>query len=328
MAIDTSCGVKSESTYGTAVVVDRFFPLISENIVDNVEKLESASRRSGIIAQSADASVPIYMDSTGTLEIPVYSKDFGWWLTHLTGGAVSTTGPTDSAYTHTFALASHKGKSFTLQINRKIHDANTDQAFTWAGGKVTGWSLEAEAGGEVKCSIDCDFRSLATGTSLASASYPSGMEILVWSAAGSYVSLGGTEVPVTKFSLKAGNQLKTDRRYIQRTALKAEPVATDYRDIEWEAELDFSGLTQHNRYLASTNAGQYAALVFALQAPTLIGATTYPSLTFTAPKARYDKSEIDNSGMDPNMQTIGGKLRADSSGSTLSVAYVTSQSTP
>lgn len=328
MSLDTQFGAATESTYGTPVTVTRFWPLESEQIVDNVDKLESNSRRSGLIVQRSDISIPIYRDSTGTVAIPVMSKDLGFWLPHLLGGSVSTTGPTDSAYTHTASIGSLKGKSFTAQINRKFHDSGSDQAFTWAGGKVSDWQLDAAPGAEPLLTMTCDFQNVSTATGLASASYPTGLELMSWARANSVFTIGGVQVPITKFTLKCNNSLKQDRFYINGTNLKAEPVANAYRDIDWEVEADFSALTQYQRYNVATNAGQFAVVTLELEAPTLIGATTRPSVLLTLSAARFDKDDINNQGFDPTMQTIGGKARTDGSGNCLSIAYTTAQSTP
>lgn len=328
MGINTQLGVKDESTWGTAVTVDKFFPLLSENIRENVDKLESDARRSGLLVQRSDISIPIYKGSSGTLEIPIMNKTFGFWLKHLLG-AVATAGPTDSAYTHTGTIATLYGDSFTAQVNRPFHDSGTNQAFTWEGGKVTSWEITAAVDEEPKLTAECDFENYATGTSLASASYASGLELLSWAHSSSALTIAGTSVPVTSFKIACDNALKTDRHHIRGSGLKKEQVAAGYRDITWELTADFDSLTQYNRVVASTNSGQYAAIVLTLAAPTVIGAgSTYPSLTITIDAARFDEIDIDNSGMDPNMQTLSGVARYDGTDSAVTMAYVTADSTP
>lgn len=327
MSINASLGVKKESTYGTAVTVTRFYPLISESIKEDVAKLEAEGRRAGTVVLAKDQSIPIFQGASGTIEIPPMSKDFGFWLEHLLG-SVATSGPTDSAYTHTGTVGTTKGKSFSAQINRPFHDSETDQPFSYEGGKITGWEFTAEAEAEPKLSIDVDFEDLATGTALATPSYTAGMELFSWAHASSGLTIAGTAVPITKFSLKCTMGVKTDRRYIRGSALKKEPVASAFRDFEWSADCDFDSLTQYNRFKASTNAGQFAAIVCGLYAPTLIGASTYPSLTWSLPAARFDQADIDNAGTEPSMLSLGGVVRYDGTNSPVTATYVCSQATP
>lgn len=327
MSIDTQAGFVDESTYGTAVTVTKFFPLISESIREDVSKLESEARRSGLHVQRSDISIPIYKGSAGSVEIPIMSKDFGWWLKHLTG-AVATAGPTDSGYTHTGTVGTLKGDSFSAQFNRPFHDSGSNQPFSYEGGKVASWEISCGVDQEAKLSADLDFENVATGTALASASYPAGLELLSWAHAESLLTIAGTTVPVTEFTVGCDNGLKLDRHYVRGSALKKEPVADKYREITWSLTADFDSLTQYNRFKAATNAGQYAEIVVALKAPTLIGATTYPGLTITIPAARFDEIDVDNSSTDPNMQTLSGVARYDGTNSPITLAYVTTQSTP
>lgn len=326
MGINTQLGVKTESTWGTAVTVDRFFPLLSENITETVDKLESDARRAGLFVQRSDISIPIYKGSSGTLEIPIMSKSFGFWLVHLLG-TVATAGPTDSAYTHTGTVGSLYGDSFTAQVNRPFHDSGSNQAFTWEGGKVTSWEITCGVDEEAKLSAECDFENYATGTSLASASYASGLELLSWAHSASTLTIGGTTVPVTSFKVSCDNALKTDRHYIRGSGLKKEQVQAGYRDISWELTADWDSTTQYSRVLASTNSGQYAEIIVTLKAPTLIGTSSYPALVITIPAARFDNIDIDNSGMDPNMQTLSGVARYDGTNSAVTLAYTTADST-
>jgi hypothetical protein len=327
MSINSSLGVVAEATYGTAVTVTRFYPLLTESVRETVDKMESEARRAGTQVLQDSLSIPIFKGAAGPIEIPVMNKDFGFWLQHLLG-AVATTGPTDSAYVHTGTVATLKGKSFSCQINRPFHDSGTDQPFSYEGGKIKSWEFSAGVNDEPKLSIEADFEDLQTGTSLASPSYTTGLEMLSWAHASSAFTIAGTSVPITKFSVKCDNGLKTDRHYIRGSGLKKEPVANAYRNIEWEVEADFDSLTQYNRFKVATNAGQYAQLICTLKAPTLIGVSSYPALAITIPAARFDTVDIENGGMEPSMQTLHGVARYDGTNSPLTLAYTTSQATP
>ncbi len=326
--IDTQLGVVDESTYGTAVTVTRFFPLLSENIKPVVERVHSDARRAGELAKRNDA-VPNLLGFGGTLELPIYSKDFGWWLKHLQGTAPTTTGPTDSAYTHSSAICSQAAKSFTAQVNRPLHDLGTAQAFTYEGGKVVSWEISAAVGEEPKLSAECDFEDCSTATALATASYTSGMELLNWAHSASTLTIGGTSVPVTKCSVRSNANLKTDRHYIRGSARKKQPVAAGFREVEFDLECDWDATTQYARVIAETQAGVHASIVITLKANTLIGATSYPALVMTLGAARFDDVDIEN-GLDPNMQTLSGTAYLDpsTSGTPLKLDYICSQSTP
>jgi hypothetical protein len=325
MSVDTQLGFKDEVTWGTAVTVDRFSPLLSEKIAPQVARLHSEARRAGELVMRNDG-IPIVKGYSGPVEIPIYSKDFGFWLKHLCG-TVATAGPTDSAYTHTGTIGTLLADSFTAQVNRPFHDAGTNQAFTYEGGKITSWELTAAVDEEAKLAMECDFEDCSTATALATASYTASMELLNWAHAESNLTIGGSAYPVTKFSLKVDSKLKTDRHYIRGSALKKQQVQAGFREITWELEGDFDALTHYNRVIAATSAAAHAAIVVTLKANTLIGVSSEAALVITIPAARFDEIDLEN-GMDPNMQTLSGTAWYDASASAVSLAYTTSQSTP
>ncbi len=328
MSIETQIGFVDESTYGTAVTVTRFFPLLSENIKPVVERVHSDARRAGELAKRNDA-VPNVLGYSGSIELPIYSKDFGWFLKHLQGLAPTTTGPTDSAYTHSSAIGTQLAKSFSCQVNRPLHDAGTNQAFSYEGGKITSWEISAAVGEQPTLSIECDFETCTTATALATASYTAGMELLNWAHSASLLTIGGSTVPITKFSVRSNANLKTDRHYIYGSALKKQPVAAGFREIEFDLECDFDSLTQYNRVISATASGAHASIVATLKANTLIGAASYPALVLTMGAARFDDVDLDN-GLEPNMQTLSGTAYLDTgtAGTPLTVAYTCSQATP
>ena len=325
MAINTQLGFKNESTWGTPVTVDRFYPLLSENISPVVERLQTEARRAGEFVLRDDA-VPIVKGYAGTVEIPVYNKDFSFWGVHLLG-TNTTTGPTDSLFSHTATVGDLKGDSFTLQVNRPLHDAGTNQAFTYEGGKVVSWEFTAGVSEEAKLSMECDFENASTATALATASYSSGMELLNWAHASSVLSIGGSNYPITKFSLKVDNKAKTDRHYVRGSALKAEQVAEGLREISWDLEGDFSDLaTGYNRVVAATNAAAHAQIIVTLKSNTLVGAASFAGVTITIPKARFDEISIENA-MDPNTQSLSGTAWFDGTNSAVTLLTNTSVAT-
>jgi hypothetical protein len=143
---DWQLGVKSEVTYNTPLVVDRFYEFDSESIADDFRRTEGDPLRvggEGVIR--SDRSTPYYGGASGTVSMAVLTKSFGWWLTHMLG-TETTTGPVETTvYTHTGTLGSLQGDSFTMQVNRPFNPTGTNQAFTYSGGKITEWTLSNNA---------------------------------------------------------------------------------------------------------------------------------------------------------------------------------------
>lgn len=324
-AMDHQLGVKTESVYGTAVTVDRFFEYDSESIEESYGRTEGDPLRVGSSVIRSDRSTPYFAGASGPVSMAVLTKGFGWWLTHLLGGTVSTSGPTDSKYTHTFGEGDLYGKSFTLQVNRPFHPSGTNQAFTYEGGKVTDWTLSNSVDGNLMLEIGTDFEQVATGTALATASYPTAMDNFTW--VGGVVTIGGSAYDITEISIKGDNGLDTERAQIRGNADKKQPTSSR-RKYEFSIKADFDSLTQRNRAAATVRASTLAAITATWTGPVLIGSSSYPTFTVTIPAARFDAWKGATEGTDAIEQELSGEIRYDGTNSPITIAYGTTDATP
>lgn len=324
-AMDHQLGVKDEVTYGTAVTVDRFFEYESESIEENEGRTEGDPLRTGGFGVVRnDRFTPYFAGAAGNVQLSVLTKGFGFWLKHMLG-AVATSGPTDSIYTHTGTLGELYGKSFTLQVNRPFHPAGTNQAFTFEGGKVAEWGLSNSVDGNLLLDLGLDFEQVATATALATASYPSSMEPFTW--AGGVVSIGGSNYDISEFALNFNNGLNVDRRQIRGNTDKKEPTSSR-REGSFSIKADFDSLTQRNRAHATTRAAALAQIVATWTAPTLAGAASYPQLIVTIPACRFDAWKGATEGPDAIEQELSGVVRFDGTNSPVTIAYKTVDATP
>jgi hypothetical protein len=324
--LETQLGVKAESTWGTAVTVDKFFEFNSESINLETGRVESSALRASQRVQRSDRFTPYILGAAGSIELDVLSKGFGFWLEQCLG-AIATGTETDSTYTHTGTVGTLLAQGFTLQVNRPFHPAGTNQAFTYEGGKVSKWGFKCSTEGNLVFTADLVFETGLTATALATASYPTGMENLTW--AGGAVTVAGTAVPVTEFSVEVDNGLDTARHKLRSSTLRQEPVEAKNREITWSLTADFESLVQYNRVVSTTAAGAVAAIIATWTAPTLAGTTTYPSLTVTIDAARFDEiGDFTATSTDPLMQSLSGRGLYDGTDSPITVAYVSTDATP
>lgn len=319
-------GVKNETTYGTGVTVDRFFEFDSESVAVEVGRVESSAIRAGSRAMRSDRRVPYIMGASGSIQLPVLSKGFGFWLVHALG-TVATTGPAEtSVYTHTGTVGSLTGDFFTAQLGVPQAGGGTITPKTATGGKVKSFELSCAAGEALSFSADCDFQSLEHTTALATASYPTSTELLTF--VGGSVTIAGDAVAVRSFSVKVDNGLAIDRRFIRSNALKKEPVEAGHRKIDVELGLDFENLTQQNRILSATAAGAQAAVVLSCAGLGTIGSTLKPTLTITVPVVMFDGDTPTVGGPDLVSESIKGMGLFNGTDSAISLAYQTTDSTP
>jgi hypothetical protein len=324
-ALDHQLGVADESTYGTAVTPTRFFEYDKEGIEESEGRTEGDPLRVGSHHVRHDRFTPYFEGASGSVEMAVLTKGFGFWLKHMLG-SVATTGPAETTvYTHTGTEGELYGKSFTLQVNRPFHPTGTNQAFTYRGGKVTEWTLSNSVDENLMLELGMDFQQVDTTTALATASYPTNMDNFTW--AGGVVNIGGSAYDVTEISVKGNNGLDTDRRQIRGNADKKEPTQSR-AEASFSIKADFDSLAQRTRAHASTRAGALATITATWNGPTLLGSTLYPKLTATIPAARFDEWKGATEGADAIEQELSGVVRYNGTNSPISIAYSTADTTP
>jgi hypothetical protein len=323
--LETQFGFKDESTYGTAVVVDRFMEYNSEAIKADYARVEYAGLRSLQRVQRSDRFVPVEKGAAGPVKFNPLTVGFGYWLKHWLG-TVATGATVDSVTPHTGTVGSLTGDMFTAQANRYDTVSAANRAFTWEGGKVASWELACAVDGLLEATMTCDFEHETTATALATASYPSGGELLSW--AGGSVSIAGTATPVTSFKVACDNGLNLTRHKLRANSQKQQPLENKHRMITWELEADFDSLTNYNRFVSSTAAGALAAIVGTWTGPTLVGAATYGSLVATVDAARFDSAEVSVSSEEMIMAKFSGRGLYDGTDSPVTLVYTTADATP
>ncbi len=218
------------------------------------------------------------------------------------------------------------GNSFTWQVNRPFHPADTDQAWTYAGGKVDKWKLSSKIDGMLMCDLSLDFATEDTATALAVATYPTSMQSLSW--AGGLVTIGGSAYDIIDVEISCDNQLKVgkDRQYMRNNAAPKEQVESKYRNVSWKITADNDVLTQINRARATVPANTGAQIVASWTGPVLVGAATvYPSVTVTIPFARFDGENPTVNNMDPVTMPLSGKGLYDGTNSPVTIATVSAE---
>lgn len=341
MPMNTQFGVKSETTWGTAVVVDTFFEFESESIAPEISLIEPPVMRTTTRTVRHDRWLRGITGHAGSVSLPVMTKEFGFWLQHLVGGTVTTTGPTDAAYTHSADIGTLCGKGFTAQVNRpRGACGDTDAAFTYNGGKVAQWTISQDQGGVVMMSADLLFAGMVQTTALATASYAAGMEFLPWGTTA--LTVGGLSLPVTSWSVSCNNGLKADRLMIRNSYARREPVENDLREITFEATCDFEALIDNTPTgavgfpqkiyttagLAALVSDSIEEVIITSNGPTVTGGSTYPGLTITMSAVRFDEANVNVSGPDMTQISVKGRALVPSTGSICGLTFKSTDANP
>lgn len=244
-------GFKTETTYGTAVTVDKFMPVTRANPGSGVPQRIPRQGISARRVRKPPKKGRIVINPR--LELEVSNKNgIAILFKHMFGG-VSTTGT--NPYTHTYTPASHIGDSMTVQVG--ITDAaDTVQPFTAAGVKIDSWELSCAVGGNLMLSLDCVAQSIVTNTALASASYS---DDEAFTFVEGTVSVAGTQVATANaLRLRCAKNLRKER-FVLGSRQTNQPLEDGYFDFTGSIEADFEDLDLY----ASAVAGTQVAIVSA-----------------------------------------------------------------
>ena len=321
----TQAGGKVESVYGTSVVVDHFWEFNSESIKLNMGRARSTGLRSGTRTPRSDRVQPFRIGASGAFVFDVPTKGFPFWLVHMLG-TVATGSVVDSNYTHTGTEGSLLGDFFTFQLNRPFNPSGTAQAFTYEGGKVSSWELSCDLDGNLVCTLNLDFEDESTVTALASAVYPTGFNIFTWAQGA--ITIAAVAAEISNFKVGCDNGLNTNRRYLRGNTLKKEPVESSMRNYTWSAQMDFSSLTEYNRFRDALATNSIAQIIATFQGPVAHAGATLPSVVITIPAAEFDAADVNIGG--PQELTIGisGVALSNGTNSPVTIAATTTDVVP
>lgn len=302
-------GIATETTYGTAVTVTRFYEFNSESIKQDIERIESQGLRAGTRVQRSDRWVAGATTIGGGLELELHAKSMAIWFQHMLDGAVTTANPESTAQTHTLTPADLATGGLTLQVGRP--DINgTVRPYTYTGVRIVDWELSAALNEIGKLSFTLVAQAETDGISLASASYPASDRLLTFT--GASLTIAAAAVNVKSFSLKGTNGLSTDRRALGSAAI-LEPSETEMREYGGTIDAYFENTTAYDRFVNGTE----AALVLTFLGDTISTSNNYGVVVTM--NVRFDGETPEVSGPDELSQSLTFKCVDDATGASAPV---------
>lgn len=305
-----------ETTAGTAVVVSKFQPHISEGVQFEVNRAQGEGlygSTNGVALLSRH--VLTTKSVSGDFEVELTDKSLGTLWRAALGATVTVSTVTTGVYQSVFAPGDQKsaGSSVTLQVGRPQTDG-TVKPFTWNGVKISGFEFGGNVTDPVTVKFDIDGWTQTTATGLAAASYSStqeqftGAQLTVAlggtaSTTGSVVSISGSTAlaGVTSAKVKGENPLATDRYYANASGIKAEQLINGYRTYEVELEVDFiSQATLYDLYVANTT----TAITLTYATATSLTGSNNPTLEVIIPAAKITKADVNADGPDVLAQKV------------------------
>jgi len=265
--LDAQLGYKLETTYGTAVTVDKFAEFDSESINWVPTFQEPSGLRVGTKFKRAGRLQKIQETIEGDFQVQFATRGMGTLVKMCLGSAVTT--PTviaGSAYKQVHTPGDFVGKSLTVQLG-KPEPGGTVRALTYAGCKVVAWTFTQAEGENATLTLTLDGRSEDTAAALATATFPTGAELFTFAqvntfklggtpttAAGETTIASGVQVPgiVKSFTLTGTTAMDVERFGLGNAGLKGAPIENGIPTITGSLEAEWDKVTFYDLFKATT----------------------------------------------------------------------------
>jgi hypothetical protein len=281
--LDASILVGKETTYGTAATLTRGFEGKADSWKREQNPLESVGFRAGMETLRSDRRVPINMGGDGELEFDLLNKGAGLLLQAALGSATGPVqqGVTD-AYLQSFASTSGgPSASYTVQAQR-ADSTGTLRSFTHKGSVITGWSIAQAVDDFLKLKLTFDFQDVDTATAAGTPSYPDAAVPFNWSQCAVSID-GGSATNVSEMELTADLGMKTDRRFLQGSVLKKQPIRSAVPQFAGSLTTEFDSLDRYAEFVAGT----IVPITFTWTGDVLDGAESF-TFTITLAACQFD----------------------------------------
>lgn len=332
--IGAQFGYALETTYGTAVTVDKFTDFNEESLNLNQTWTDPQGLAAGRLTPLATRRVQTTRDVTGSIAMDFATKSMGRLVRQMIGS--SLTAPvliSGTAYRQVHQLGNAGGLSGTWQLGRPQPDG-TVKPFTYSGVKVTGWEIASNKGELVTLSLDADAKDVVTATALATASYVTGTEIFnhtqlvvklggtASTTSGTVSVAGGTQVAtlLDGVSVKGSNPMANERYGTGTT--KNEPIQNGMFDCSIDLEGEF---TSQAEFYDVWRAGTTVPVQLTWTGSAISGSNY--TLDIIASATKFDPVEVNVGGADLLDQKATLKVLADGTNNPLQITLISSDST-
>lgn len=285
LPVNSQFGFKKETTWGTAVTVDKFFEYESESLNLSREYYDGVGLRADTTFGPSSRKKALKRTAGGDISMSVPYKNFGAIVDQMVTGTVTPVVVNGTGFKSTFNVGSGAAptKSATIQINKPRSDS-TDVAFTYPGAMITSAAFSFATGGVPMATTSWLAKDETTptttpaGAALASASYPASDNI--WT---------DLEIALTVNSVTATRVTGVDltwalpravRPFLDGAATYGQPVVNGRATIEGTLNAEWDDTTP--AYYDLFRSGAMVSLVITATGTTVIsGSTAFPTIALT-----------------------------------------------
>lgn len=289
-------GAKKETTWGTAVTVDKFFEYESESLNLDQSYYDGLGLRAGRTFGPSSRTRKTTRAAGGDTPLAFPTKLGGFFLDQMVAGTITPVQQAaTTAYLSTFPIgASVPTKSATLQVNKPTSQG-VDTPFTYPGSVLASAAFSIAVGGALMATftwISKDETNPTTdpaGAALASASYVTGDDVYVHQDITLTLN-GSPAAAVTGVSWTWTQPMRDDRFFLDGSGTRAKPIPNGLATVTGTLDAEWYDSTYYDLF----RSGAFAALVITATHPTAIESTYFPTFksTFSAIQIRGSSPQV------------------------------------
>lgn len=311
--LDASIGFKKETTFGTAVTVDRFLEFTDESLDYDRSYYQGSGLRPGSRAARSGRRVLTRDGGAGDIGLEVPTKGIGTLLELLLGVGASAL-VSGSVYQQLFTpIGNDYLPSATIQKGIPRLGANVVDAYTFRGAVCSSFEFSASSEDVLKLKTTWKAKDVDTSIAYATPSYPSAFEL--FSFVGASLTLGGSVTPPTGTALATGGTAANNVRDFTLTVDNGldgngynlggggkltRPPAVGALDIKGKITAEYSAQTLRDAVRDQTP----MALVINFVGLTEISVGQPPTLQITLPDIRLEGELPKSNAGDVIVQSI------------------------
>lgn len=297
--LDCSIGLKKETTYGTAVVVDRFVEFVDESLAWNPTFVQGAGMRVGSRAARSARRVLAKQAAGGDFTVEAVHKGLGPILEALFGSATSTLVPAQTGvYQQVFTLSTTDPiPSYTIQKGIPTIGGGAATPHTFLGAVCQSGEFSASNSDIVKIKTSWNAKEVKTDIAYAAPSYVAAPELFHFAQGA--ITIGGSQtVPtatalagggttvatIEDFSVSVDNKLDEGGFNFGSGGKRGRKPVVGLADIKGKVTAEYSDTSLRDAYLAQTP----LALTLTFTVPIVIGASANPTLQIHIPDLRLE----------------------------------------
>lgn len=266
--LDAQLMFKQETTWGTAVTVDRAVEFSRESLKFDPTWLESTGLRAGLKHKRASRVRQSRRSGGGDIQLDLATKGMLTLIKNMLGApqtAPTVIGAT-TAYKTNFVPGDFRTLGLTMQVGKPEPGTGTVRPHTYAGCKIASWEFTCEDNSVPMLTLTVLARDEATGTALATPVYVPGSS--VFSFAGASLKLGGTATTtsgetsvasgtavatvVRSITIRGENPMDAERFGLGNAGLRSEPIENDHPIISGSLAAEFSKSEFYDRFTANS----------------------------------------------------------------------------